>query len=59
MIKSEYFASPVYVEEKPDWVDKIDNICEPYIKNARDTQKEAMEKRKVEFQRLLQITQIQ
>ena len=46
MIKSEYFASPVYVEEKLDWVDKIDNICEPYIKNARDRQKEDLEKRK-------------
>ena len=40
MIKSEYFASPVYVEEKPEWVEKLDNLSNSYIKQARDDQKE-------------------
>ena len=46
MIKSEYFASPIYVEEKTEWVTKIDRLCDPYIKQARDDQKENNEKKK-------------
>jgi len=46
MIKSEYFASPVYVEEKPNWVEKLDNLSNPYINKAREDQKENTEKRK-------------
>jgi hypothetical protein len=45
MIKSEYFASPVYVEEKPQWVEKLDKLSDPYIKQARDDQKENNQKR--------------
>jgi len=45
MIKSEYFASPVYVEEKPEWVEKLDNLSNPYIKKARDDQEENNKKR--------------
>ena len=40
MIKQEYFASPVYMEEKPEWVEKLDTLSNPYIKQARDDQKE-------------------
>ena len=46
MIKSEYFASPVYIEEKNEWATKIDKLCDPYIKQARDAQVENNEKRK-------------
>ena len=46
MIKSEYFASPVYMEEKSEWATKIDKLCDPYIKQARDNQVENNEKRK-------------
>ena len=45
MIKSEYFASPVYIEEKPEWVEKLDNFSNPYIKQARDNQEENNKKR--------------
>ena len=40
MIKSEYFASPVYIEVKNEWATKIDKLCDPYIKQARDAQVE-------------------
>tara|TARA_R110001592_G_scaffold114758_2_gene314875 strand:+ start:6516 stop:7187 length:672 start_codon:yes stop_codon:yes gene_type:complete len=46
MIKSEYFASPVYTEQKVDWVEKLDKLSDPYIKLARDNQLEYTEKRK-------------
>jgi len=45
MIKSEYFASPVYIEEKLEWVEKLDNFSNPYIKQARDDQEENNKKR--------------
>ena len=48
MIKSEYFASPVYIEEKPEWVEKLDRLSNPYIKQARDDQEEN-NKKKIEI----------
>ena len=48
MFKSEYFASPIYTEEKPEWVEKLDNLSNPYIKQARDGQEEN-NKKKIEI----------
>ena len=45
MFKSEYFASPIYTEEKPEWVEKLDNLSNPYIKQARDDQEENNKKK--------------
>ena len=46
MNKREYFASPVYDEIKPEWLEKLDKLCDPYIKEARDDQIENNEKKK-------------
>ena len=40
MIKSEYFTSPVYYEDKPEWVDKLNRLSDPYIADARKDQEE-------------------
>jgi hypothetical protein len=40
MIKSEYFTSPVYYEDKPEWVDKLNKLSDPYITQARKDQEE-------------------
>ena len=40
MIKSEYFQSPIYYEDKPEWVDKLNRLSDPYIANARKDQEE-------------------
>ena len=40
MLKSEFFKSPIYEEEKPEWVEKLDNLSNPYIDKAREDQKE-------------------
>ena len=45
MNKQEYFSSPVYHEAKPEWVSQLNNLSEPYIKQARDNQKEHNKKR--------------
>ena len=46
MNKAEYFASPVYIEEKPEWLNQLDSLSDPFIKHAREEQKENNEKRK-------------
>ena len=45
MIKSEYFTSPVYYEDKPEWVDKLNKLSDPYIANARKEQEENNKKK--------------
>ena len=45
MNKSEYFSSPVYYEEKPEWVSKLDKLSDPYIQQARKEQEEHNKKR--------------
>ena len=45
MIKAEYFASPVYAESKLDWIERLDKLCDPYIKHAREEKKEDNQKR--------------
>jgi len=48
MIKSEYFQSPVYYEDKPEWVDKLNRLSDPYIASARKDQEEN-NKKKLDF----------
>jgi len=45
MFKEEYFASPVYIEKKIEWAEKLNTLSNPYIKKARDDQKENNKKR--------------
>ena len=35
MNKEEYFSSPVYYEEKPEWVNKLDKLSDPYIEQDK------------------------
>ena len=44
MNKSEYFSSPVYYEDKPEWVSKLDKLSDPYIKKARKDKKKIIKK---------------
>ena len=45
MIKNEYFQSPVYYEDKPEWVDKLNRLSDPYIASARKDQEENNKKK--------------
>ena len=40
MIKTEYFSSPIYYENKPEWVNKLNALSDPYIADARKDQEE-------------------
>ena len=37
---SQYFASPVYYEDKPEWLDNLNKICQPYIDDSKKFHKE-------------------
>ena len=45
MDKSEYFSSPIYYEDKPEWVDKLNMLSNPYIAAARKDQEESNKKK--------------
>ena len=45
MIKEQYFASPVYIEEKFEWVEKLNTLSNPYIKKARDDEEQNNKKK--------------
>jgi uncharacterized protein (TIGR02466 family) len=45
MIKQEYFSSPVYNEDKSEWVDNLNKLCDPYIAQARKDQEKNNEER--------------
>ena len=44
MEKQEYFSSPIYYEDKPEWVDKLNKLSDPYIDEAIEKKKEEVEK---------------
>ena len=45
MFKQEYFKSPVYSERKPEWVDNLNRLCDPYITQSRKDQEKNNEER--------------
>ena len=45
MYKNEYFSSPVYHEDKPEWVNNFNRLCDPYIVEARKNLEKDNEKR--------------
>ena len=50
MYKNEYFASPVYHEDKPEWVNNFNRLCDPYIVEARkDLEKSNTERLKLGY----------
>lgn len=40
MFKNEYFSSPVYHEQKDEWIDELNTLCDPYIAKARKNREE-------------------
>ena len=40
-----YFGSPVYVIDKPEWLNSANKVCDRYIKEAYDREKPKMKER--------------
>jgi uncharacterized protein (TIGR02466 family) len=40
MIKQEHFQTPIYFDEKKEWVEKLNILSDPYIADARKKQEE-------------------
>ena len=51
MIEELHFASPIYFENKPEWVEKIDKACDKHLKKSLNSFsfQEEMEKRKKQY----------
>jgi len=49
MFKQEYFKSPVYNERKPEWVDHLNKLCDPYVAQARKDQENNTERLKLGY----------
>jgi hypothetical protein len=45
MIKQEFFSSPIYYEDKPEWVSKLNKLSDPYIEQAIKNKNEDIKKR--------------
>jgi uncharacterized protein (TIGR02466 family) len=45
----EYFKTPMWVEEKPKWVKPLNKLCDVYIKDAKDLNKDKIEKKGSDF----------
>jgi hypothetical protein len=39
LVENHIFTSPIYFDEKKDWVDKLNELTDPYIKESRDKNK--------------------
>lgn len=42
---SQYFSTPIYMVEKPEWVSKVDKACQRYIDKAKEHFKSKIENR--------------
>lgn len=51
MIEELHFASPIYFENKPEWVEKVDKACDKHLKKSLDSFsfQQEMEKRKKQY----------
>ena len=51
MIEELHFASPIYFENKPEWVEKIDKACDKHLKESLNSFsfQEEMKKRKKQY----------
>ena len=45
MIKQEFFSSPIYYEDKPEWVSKLNKLSDPYIEQAIKSKDDDIKKR--------------
>jgi len=49
MIKNNYFSTPIYYEQKPEWVKKVDKACSPYLKQAKKLNSNIIKKNKTDY----------
>tara|TARA_Y100001938_G_scaffold128918_1_gene183232 strand:- start:581 stop:1219 length:639 start_codon:yes stop_codon:yes gene_type:complete len=49
MIKDTFFQTPIHYEEKPEWVDKLNTVCEPYLNDAKTVLKNVIKKRGTDY----------
>ena len=49
MILQEYFKTPIWVEQKPEWLQEVNKACDPHIKDAKKRNADKIKKQKNDF----------
>jgi hypothetical protein len=49
MIKKEFFKTPIWVEQKPEWLQEVNKACDPHIKDAKKRNADKIKKQKNDF----------
>jgi len=44
LFENHYFITPIYIHEKKEWVEKLNNVSNPYILEARENNKKFINK---------------
>ena len=45
----DYFKTPIWSEQKPEWVKPLNKLCDGYIENTKDLYKDRIEKQGSDF----------
>ena len=45
-LHEQFFATPFWATEKPQWVEHLNKTCQPYLDESHEAQKEGIEKNK-------------
>jgi uncharacterized protein (TIGR02466 family) len=48
-IKIESFTTPIFLEQKNEWLNNLNLYCDPYIDNAKKDNKKIIEENKIKF----------
>jgi len=46
-----FFTTPIFKAEIPEWVKQVNDICEPFVKDAKEKNKEALKNRNKFFKK--------
>jgi hypothetical protein len=49
MILQEYFKTPIWVEQKSEWLQEVNKACDPHIKEAKKRNADKIKKQKNDF----------
>jgi len=48
-LHEQFFATPFWATEKPEWVEHLNKTCQPYLDESHEAQKESIESQLKEF----------
>jgi|TARA_R100001460_G_scaffold78758_1_gene119743 uncharacterized protein (TIGR02466 family) len=58
MIKNTFFATPIYYEERPEWLKEINEACEPYLEDTKKVFEKTIKEKKTDYGLVYHSTEI-